>query len=79
MMSDSIDDALDNDEAEDETDELTNQVGLTYFSFICPFYIRYIFNDKVTVTVVNTQLKLLYNSTLIKYLLCNHIEPPKVN
>lgn len=27
MMSDTIDDALDNDEAEEETDELTNQVG----------------------------------------------------
>lgn len=26
MMSDTIDDALDNDEAEDETEELTNQV-----------------------------------------------------
>lgn len=28
MMSDSIDDALDNDEAEDEIEDLTNQVAL---------------------------------------------------
>lgn len=28
MMSDSIDDALDNDDAEEETEELTNQVCL---------------------------------------------------
>lgn len=28
MMSDTIDDALDNDEAEEETEELTNQVHL---------------------------------------------------
>lgn len=27
MMSDSIDDALDNDEAEEETEDLTNQVN----------------------------------------------------
>lgn len=27
MMSDAIDDALDNDEAEEETEDLTNQVG----------------------------------------------------
>ena len=39
MMSESIDDALDNDEAEDEREELTNQVNvlpsiLDFFSFI---------------------------------------------
>ncbi len=39
MMSDAIDDSLDNDEAEGETEELTNQVG----SFNC-IYLLYLVN-----------------------------------
>ena len=39
MMSDAIDDALDNDEAEEETEDLTNQVNslkllLPFLSFL---------------------------------------------
>lgn len=33
MMSESIDETLDKDEAEEETEELTNQVRYIYFSF----------------------------------------------
>lgn len=50
MMSDSIDDALDNDDAEEETEELTNQVcllppldlHLVFFNFSTPLHIRQI-------------------------------------
>ena len=40
-MSDSIDDALDNDEAEEETEELTNQVWdlITFYS-VCLTYVK---------------------------------------
>lgn len=34
MMSETIDDVLDDDEAEDETDELTNQVSFIKFLFL---------------------------------------------
>lgn len=44
MMSDTIDDALDNDEAEEEADELTNQVGsslqsVIHFSLMMTFFV----------------------------------------
>lgn len=37
MMSESIDETLDKDEAEEETEELTNQVKIGIFSFSLQF------------------------------------------
>lgn len=37
MMADAIDDVLDNDEAEDETEDLTNQVLRTLY---CSFFLK---------------------------------------
>lgn len=40
MMSEAIDDALDNDEAEEETEELTNQVKTPFF-FLILLYLKH--------------------------------------
>lgn len=39
MMSESIDETLDKDEAEEETEELTNQVeiAIVFFHYLCCF------------------------------------------
>lgn len=53
MMSDAIDDALDNDEAEEETEELTNQVGFL-LDWKFPHVMKWeVFCDGLAVTFLN--------------------------
>ncbi|RRT46303.1 hypothetical protein B296_00036448 [Ensete ventricosum] len=59
MMSDSIDDVLDNDEAEDEIEDLTSQVIITFSPFqevylnICNYFEKHQVLDEIGVDVAS--------------------------